>query len=154
MIASLLRRLGSHPWFAAVGRAYVPVDRALSRVSRGRFVALGQRALPSLLLTTTGRSSGQPRRNPLLYVPDDGAYVVIGSNWGQAHHPNWSANLLAHPDATVTTGGHDVPVRARLVRGEERAQLRAKLLDMWPAYATYEERSGGRPLRIFRLEPR
>ena len=154
MFASLLRRLGGHPWFAAVGRAYVPVDRALSRVSRGRVVALGQRALPSLLLTTVGRSSGQPRRNPLLYVPDGDAYVVIGSNWGQAHHPNWSTNLLAHPDAIVTTAGHEVPVRARLVRGEERARLRAKLLDMWPAYATYEVRSGGRPLRIFRLEPR
>jgi deazaflavin-dependent oxidoreductase (nitroreductase family) len=78
---------------------------------------------------------------------------VIASNWGQAHHPGWSANLLAHPDATVTLRGRTVAVRARLVAGPERERLRGRLLEIWPAYATYEQRAAERQLRTFRLEP-
>ena len=146
--------MGRHAWFARVGRAWVPVDRAVSKLTKGRFVAVGLRDLPSLMITTTGRQSGQPRSNPLLYAPDGDAFVVIGSNWGQKSHPAWSANLLANPDATVTLGGKVVDVRAHLVRGDERARLREKLLEVWPGYADYERRSDGRHLRIFRLERR
>jgi deazaflavin-dependent oxidoreductase (nitroreductase family) len=153
-VARLAQQWGGYRWFAVVGRAYAHVDRWLGRVSRGRFVALGQAELPSLLITTIGRTSGQERRQPLLYAPDGDAFVVIGSNWGRAEHPGWSANLLAHPDAVVTLGGHDVPVRARLVEGEERERLRGMLLTVWPAYATYEMRAAGRQLRLFRLERR
>src|SRR5690606_9897492 len=108
--------------------------------------------LPSLLITTTGRTTGKPRTNPLLYAPDGDGFVVIGSNWGQAHHPAWSANLLANPHATVTVQGTPISVRARLAEGAERERLRALLLRVWPAYATYEQRAAGRTLRIFRLE--
>lgn len=148
-LSSFARRVGSTRLFALLGRAYVPVDRLIGRASRGKLVALG---LPSLLITTTGRTTGKPRTNPLLYAPDGDAFVVIGSNWGQAHHPAWSANLLANPDATVTLRGEQIAVRARLAEGPERERLRALLLEVWPAYATYEQRASGRQLRIFRLE--
>jgi deazaflavin-dependent oxidoreductase (nitroreductase family) len=153
-LGRLAQRLGGQPWFAVVGRAYVRVDRLLGRATKGRLVALGQRELPSLLITTTGRRSGQPRTQPLLYAPDGDAFVVIGSNWGQAAHPAWSTNLLAHPDAVVTVAGQRVEVTARLVDGPERERLRALLLTVWPAYATYEQRAAGRRLRLFRLERR
>ncbi|HEX6871372.1 MAG TPA: nitroreductase family deazaflavin-dependent oxidoreductase [Micromonosporaceae bacterium] len=152
VLASLARRLGGKKWFAVVGRAYVPLDRLLSRVSKGRLVALGLRDLPSLLLTTTGRKSGQARQTPLLYAPDGDAFVVIGSNWGQAHHPAWSANLIANPAATVLLDGAEIPVHGRLVKGAERERLRELLLRTWPAYSAYEQRAEGRHLRIFRLE--
>jgi len=29
-------------------------------------------------------------------------FVVVGSNWGQAHHPAWSGNLLADPTQRST----------------------------------------------------
>ena len=77
--------------------------------------------------------------------------MVIGSNFGQTHHPGWSANLLANPAATVNLRGQLIPVRARLVRGEERDSLIARLRRMWPAYATYET-TAARTLRVFRLE--
>jgi deazaflavin-dependent oxidoreductase (nitroreductase family) len=153
VLATLARRWGGQPWFAVVGRAYMRLDRLLGVATKGRFVALGQRELPSLLITTTGRSTGRARTSPLLYAPDGDAYVVIGSNWGQAHHPGWSANLLAHPDAVVTLGGRSIPVRARLIEGAERERLRGLLVRVWPAYATYEQRAEGRQLRVFRLEP-
>jgi len=146
--------MGRHAWFARVGRALVPVDRAVSKLTKGRFVAVGLRDLPSLMITTIGRQSGQLRSNPLLYASDGDAYVVIGSNWGQKSHPAWSSNLLANPDATVTLGGKVVEVRAQLVRGDERERLHAKLLEVWPGYTDYESRAGGRHLRIFRLERR
>ena len=154
MLSSLLRRVGRAEWFARLARPLVPLDRALGRLTRGRFVAFGLPGLPSLLITTTGRRSGEPRSNPLLYAPDGDAFVVIGSNWGQRHHPAWTANLLAHPDATVTVDGQRIPVRARLVTGAERARLGELMLGIWPGYAGYERRSGGRDLRLFRLERR
>ncbi len=129
----------------------MPVDRALGRLTRGRFVTFGLRELPSMLLTTTGRKTGQPRINPLLYVRDGDAFVVIGSNWGQTTQPAWSGNLLAHPDAIVTLGGREIPVRATHATGAERDRLFALLLTMWPAYETYVTRAGGREIRVFRL---
>jgi deazaflavin-dependent oxidoreductase (nitroreductase family) len=154
VFSSLLRRAGRAEWFARLARPLVPLDRALGRLTRGRFVAFGLPGLPSLLITTTGRRSGEPRSNPLLYAPDGEAFVVIGSNWGQQHHPAWTANLLANPEATVTVDGQQIPVRARLVSGPERARLRELLLGIWPGYGGYERRSGGRDLRLFRLERR
>lgn len=152
-VAAVLRRLGHQRWFARLGRAYVPLDTALGKLTRGRFVALSGRSLPSLLLTTTGRRTGQARTVPLLYAPDGDAFVVIGSNWGQRHQPAWSGNLLATPEATVTVGGRVVAVRARQVTGDERDDLFERLLGVWPAYHTYQTRAGDRELRVFRLEP-
>ena len=131
----------------------VPLDRLLSRATRGQVVALHIDGLPSLLITTTGRRSGEPRSNPLLYAPDGDGYVVIGSNWGQQHHPAWSGNLLADPTATVTLAGKEIPVRATLATGAERERLFALLLAVWPAYQTYTDRASERSIRVFRLAP-
>jgi deazaflavin-dependent oxidoreductase (nitroreductase family) len=148
--ASLLRRLGHQPWFATVGRRLVPFDRWLLRRTGGRWSVTGRQSLPSLLLTTTGRKSGEPRTTPLLYAPDGDGYVVVGSNWGQADHPAWTGNLLARPEATATIGADRVPVRATLATGAERDRLWAIVEALWPAYNTYADRSG-RDIRVFRL---
>ena len=150
--AALVQRLGHQRWFAAFGRSITPLDRFLQRHTRGKLTTAGWHPLPYLLITTTGRKSGEPRTQPLLYARDGGDYIVVGSNWGQAHHPAWSANLLANPDATVTLGGQTIAVRARCAEGPERERLRQLLLRVWPAYTAYEERAAGRALRLFRLE--
>jgi deazaflavin-dependent oxidoreductase (nitroreductase family) len=150
-----VKRLGHQRWLAVVGRRFVPLDRWLLRHGRWRSVAPSRLALPpSLLLTTTGRRSGQPRSQPLLYAVDGDGWVVIGSNWGQTRHPGWSANLLADPAAEIILDGASIPVRARLVTGTERDRLWQLLLPRWPAYRSYEQRAGGRDLRIFRLARR
>ncbi|MFI7605454.1 nitroreductase/quinone reductase family protein [Micromonospora sp. NPDC049366] len=151
VLGSLTRRLGHHRWFAAAARLLVPADRAVGRLTRGRVVALG--LAPSLVLTTTGRRSGKPRSNPLLYVRDGDAYVVTGSNWGQTHHPGWTMNLLALPDAEVAVRGRRISVRAQVATGEERERLWRLLVTEWPAYQTYLRRAGGREIRVFRLVP-
>ncbi|MEG3634931.1 nitroreductase family deazaflavin-dependent oxidoreductase [Micromonospora palythoicola] len=151
VLGSLTRRVGRYRWFGATVRLLVPVDRAVGRLTRGRVVALG--LVPSLVITTTGRRSGRPRSNPLLYVPDGDGYVVVGSNWGQTHQPAWSLNLLAEPRAEVDVKGRRIPVRAEVATGAERDRLWRLLVDQWPAYETYVARAGGRQIRIFRLVP-
>jgi deazaflavin-dependent oxidoreductase (nitroreductase family) len=79
---------------------------------------------------------------------------VIGSNWGQRHHPAWTGNLLAKPEATVTIQEDHIPVRAELATGVERDRLWRLATGLWPAYTTYQDRADGRDLRVFRLERR
>ncbi|MGW5579167.1 nitroreductase/quinone reductase family protein [Micromonospora chokoriensis] len=151
VLGNLTRRVGHYRWFGATARLLVPADRVIGRLTRGRVVALG--LMPSLVITTTGRRSGKPRSNPLLYVRDDDAYVVIGSNWGRTHHPGWAMNVLADPAATVDVKGRRIPVRADLASGVERDRLWQLLVTEWPAYHTYVQRAGGREIHIFRLVP-
>jgi deazaflavin-dependent oxidoreductase (nitroreductase family) len=150
---SLVRRVGHTRWFAALGPRLMPVDRLIARISKGRWSVVGRHRLPSLLLTTTGRRTGQPRTNPLLYARDGDAYVVAGSNFGQQHHPAWTGNLLVRPQATVTVDGAPVPVLAMLVTGADRERLWRQLTRVWPAYQTYQGWISGRDIRVFRLVP-
>lgn len=150
---ALLRRIGAQRWFAFTGRLLAPLDRRLYQRTGGRWSAIGRHQLPTLLLTTTGRTSGLPRTQPLLYTTDGDTYVVVGSNWGQAHHPAWSANLIAQPDARVTLGDREFDVHADLAAGDERDRLWHLVQPIWPSYAAYAKRADGRQIRIFRLTP-
>ncbi|GIF21555.1 deazaflavin-dependent oxidoreductase (nitroreductase family) [Actinoplanes tereljensis] len=150
---SLLRRLGNQRWFAAIGRLVTPLDKRLYRLSGGRWSVIGKHELPTLLITTTGSRSGLARTQPLLYARDGSDYIVVGSNWGQANHPAWTANLIATPAARVTVRDRELGVRAALVTGAERDQLWQTALRVWPGYAAYAERADGREIRIFRLTP-
>ncbi|WP_029291251.1 nitroreductase/quinone reductase family protein [Cellulomonas sp. HZM] len=147
-----VRRLGRTRWFAWVGARVSGIDRRIQKRTSGRWSVLGRAHLPQLVLTTTGRRSGEPREAALLYVRDGSAWVVVGSNWGQQHHPAWSLNLLADPHATVTVTGQATPVVARLADEDERSRLMPQLRAVWPGYDEYAARSG-RDLRVFLLEP-
>lgn len=149
-VTATVRRLGRTRWFARLGRATSGLDRWLHTRSRGRLSVLGRPTLPHLVLTTTGRTSGQPREAVLLYAVDGDGWVVIGSNWGQERHPAWSGNLLADPHATVTVAGIATPVVATLADADERARLLPTLLAVWPGYDDYAGRTD-RELRVFRL---
>jgi deazaflavin-dependent oxidoreductase (nitroreductase family) len=109
--------------------------------------------LTGLLLTTVGRKTGKERSVPLLYVGHEGKYYLTGSNWGQEHHPVWTLNLIANPDATLTVKGKKIPVTARLLEGQERTDMWPVLTKTWPNFDVYTERSG-RELRVFELTPR
>jgi deazaflavin-dependent oxidoreductase (nitroreductase family) len=140
--------------FARFGPYVVPyVDRFVHRITGGRVVT-SRLFVDSLVLTTTGRKSGQPREAPLACAREaTGSWLVVGSNFGKERHPAWTANLLAHPEATVGYHGSAVPVTARLLEGEERDQAWTDLRRVWPLYDRYEDRAG-RSLRVFRLTPR
>jgi deazaflavin-dependent oxidoreductase (nitroreductase family) len=145
----IVKHLGHKSWFAKLGKAIVPLDRGMAKLTRGRVVALG--LIPSLTLTTTGKKSGEPRTQPLAYVPDGDDIILIGSNWGGAKHPAWSYNLLAKPHASVRVKGKTYAVTARLLSGAERENKWQMALQIWPAYATYKERAAHREIRVFQL---
>src|SRR5689334_5528132 len=103
---AFVRRLGGTAWFAWLGiHVLTPVDRWLFRRFHGRVVSVGQTAFPVLELTTIGRRSGLPRRTPLVFHTDREAIIVVATNWGQTHHPGWSANLLSNSRASVDIRG-------------------------------------------------
>ena len=92
---------------------------------------------PILLLTTTGRSTGEPRTTPLIFGRDGDAYVLIASQGGAPEHPGWYRNILANPEVEVQVGTRKVKARARTSSGEERARLWQQALEFWPPYADY-----------------
>jgi deazaflavin-dependent oxidoreductase (nitroreductase family) len=149
-----VQRIAGSRSFAPVAKHVIPrVDRAINRVSGGRFV-LSSLLVPSLVLTAKGAKSGAPRTTPLACMPeDDGSIVVVGSNFGQEKHPSWTANLRKHPDATVTFRGRTFGVRAHLLDAQEKAEVWPRLIQVWPTYDRYIELSGGRDIRVFRLVP-
>jgi deazaflavin-dependent oxidoreductase (nitroreductase family) len=127
-----------------------PLDRALHRVFGGR-VLLSSMMLPCAIVTTTGRRSGEPRESPLATVPLDGSLYVVGSNFGKPHHPAWSWNLLADPTARISFRGEDFAATASLLDGDEKATTWPRLIERWPLFDQYVDRSG-RDLRVFRLQ--
>ncbi|MFC6887217.1 nitroreductase family deazaflavin-dependent oxidoreductase [Actinomadura yumaensis] len=147
------QRVSGAAWFSKVGPKVVPpLDRALHKLTGGRFL-VGQALVPSLVLTTTGAVSGQPRQAPLACLPEpDGTWVVVGSNFGREKHPAWTGNLLKNPGAEVSFRGRTTRVTARLLDEDERAEVWPRLLKVWPVYDRYEERVDRR-LRVFRLTP-
>jgi deazaflavin-dependent oxidoreductase (nitroreductase family) len=137
-----------------VFRAVAPrLDRAVGRLTDGRWTVT-ELIAPTLVLTTTGRRSGLPREQPLLYVDVEDGWAVVGTNWGQAHHPAWTHNLLAEPSATARVRGRTTPVVARLTEGAERDELWRHFQQFGPLFPSYEERIGeDREIRLFVLEP-
>ena len=109
----------------------------LYRLSGGRIGGRISKA-PVLLLTTTGRKSGQKRTAPVVYLADGESLVVIGSNAGHSRTPAWSLNLKANPDAEIEIGRKRRPVRARVAEGEERADLWRKHNDQYSGFDEYE----------------
>jgi deazaflavin-dependent oxidoreductase (nitroreductase family) len=148
----LVQKVSSTRGFAKVAPHVVPgLDRAVHRLTRGK-VILSAQMLPGVILTSTGAKSGLVRRTPLACMPEEDGrgWILIGSNFGRTDHPAWTHNLLAHPDTEISWKGTDIPVRARLLEGEERAAVWSRLLLFWPPYATYQARVE-REIRVFRI---
>jgi deazaflavin-dependent oxidoreductase (nitroreductase family) len=125
--------LGESSFYKTMGKLHVP----LYRMTGGR---IGHRTGPlrHLLLTATGRKSGQKRTCPLTYLEDGDRYVLIASNGGNEKHPVWYLNLRAEPHATVEVGPKKLDVLASTAAGDERTRLWSAAVRMNPQYATYE----------------
>ena len=148
-----IRRFGHTKTFALVMKHVAHrLDNFVSRVTGGKRTLAGT-ALPTLILVPRGARSGKTYHTPRASIDVGDGFGLVGSNYGQQHHPAWSGNLLANADAEVVVDGQTIPVRARRVSGDEKAALWPRFTAIWPAYDTYVERSG-RDLRVFVLEKR
>lgn len=122
----------------------------LYRMTGGR---IGRRLVNNdmLLLTTTGRRSGNKHSVPLLYLSDGNDLVVIASWGGRDRHPEWYLNLLATPQALAQINGERIAVTARTADATERARLWPRVLAAYDGYRVYQSRTA-REIPVVLLE--
>jgi F420H(2)-dependent quinone reductase len=131
--ARLSHTLGA-PGLRALGKLNVPIYR----LSSGRLMnTVGDG--PVLLLTTTGRKSGEPRTAPVLYATVGEAMVLIDTNGGNEKLPAWSYNLRAKPQAEIEIRGRRSQVKARVADGSERDQLWRAATAQYSGFDRYVE---------------
>ena len=108
--------------------------------------------VPALLLTTTGRKSGEKFIFPLYYGKTGDGYIIVASKGGAPEHPGWYKNLVANPDVEVQVGTRKFKARARTTSGAERARLWQEALKFWPPYAAYQKKTE-REIPVVVLDP-
>ena len=94
-----------------------------------------------LLLTTTGRKTGQQSTTPLIYSLDGENPVIVASKGGAPEHPGWYLNLSKTPEVGVQIKGDRFRARARDAEGEERERLWRRLNEIWPHYDEYQAKT-------------
>ena len=100
-----------------------------------------KRGAKILLLTTTGRTTGEPRTTPLIYEEDGDRYVIVASQGGAPTHPGWYRNLSKDPEVELQVLDEVFPARARTAEGEERERLWKLVNQQWPDYDAYQTRT-------------
>lgn len=96
---------------------------------------------PTLLLTTKGRKSGEPRTIAIIYTPVADSYVIIASKGGSPTHPKWYLNVLDDPHVKVQVKADVFDAVARTAGPGERERLWAEAVKNWPNYDTYQSRT-------------
>jgi len=104
-----------------------------------------------VLLTTTGRRSGEPRTSPMMFHRDGDRVLVIASNVGAAAHPEWYRNLVADPHVTVEIGNETYPALATPTEGPDRERVWAELKRLYPFFADHEVKAAPRTIPVVAL---
>ena len=136
----------------ALWKQFTCLNNTVFRLSGGRLLGTYD-GNPVLLLHHVGRKSGEERVTPLIYVEDGEDLVIVGSMGGTPKHPAWFHNLTAAPDTEVELRGGRRVVRARVADAEERERLWPRLVEHYPAFATYQARTE-REIPVVILAPR
>lgn len=119
-------------WIAEHLRKYQATNGADGHIWNG---------VPTLLLTTTGRKSGDERTLPLIYGKDGARFVIVASRGGAPDHPGWYKNLVAHPGVKLQVAADKFAARASTAKGAERAKLWSLMTKLWPAYDDYQSKT-------------
>ena len=94
-----------------------------------------------LLLTTTGRNTGNESTTPLIFGLDGDNPVIVASKGGAPKHPGWYRNLAKSPEVGVQIKGERFRARARDAQGEERERLWRAMNEIWPHYDEYQTKT-------------
>ncbi len=111
------------------------------------------RGTVTLILTTTGRKSGEPRKNPLIYQEHNGDYLIVASKGGAPEPPAWYLNLQENPEADIQVKGDRFKVRARDASADEKPEMWKTMTAEWPAYDEYQQKTD-REIPVVVLERR
>jgi len=130
-------------WVAQHIRGYVESDGEKGHRWRG---------VNTLLLTTSGRKSGQHRRTALIYGRDGDRYIVVASKGGAAEHPEWYLNLVVNPEVELQVGAEKFKAWALTATAEEKPALWLLMTSIWPDYDVYQNRTT-REIPVVVLEP-
>jgi deazaflavin-dependent oxidoreductase (nitroreductase family) len=106
-----------------------------------------------LILRTTGRSSGELRKAPLIFGQDGSDYIIVASKGGAPEDPGWYKNIKSNPDIEIQVKGDVIPVRARTASAAEKKRLWPTMVKEWPLYDKYQE-STDRDIPVVILSPR
>ncbi len=117
------------------------IHRPLFQLSKGKIAGKGA-GMPVLVLTTTGRTSGQ-QRSTMLTTPLqlDGQVVIVASRGGDDRNPDWFLNLQANPAVEVEMDGTTRAMTARVADAAERAELWPRITGPHANYAGYQEKT-------------
>ena len=136
-------------WF--MKRFMEPIDPIIYRLTGGRATTAGPVVIPQLLLTTTGRKSGQPRTVQLAYTDIDGKIHLVASNFGGQKHPGWSYNLGANQNAEIQLGARTFTATATLLSDQEKERVWPALVANIPNYNVYKTRTD-RNIKVYRID--
>jgi deazaflavin-dependent oxidoreductase (nitroreductase family) len=113
----------------------------------------GTGMVPTLLLTTVGRKSGQELTMPLIFARHGPSYVVVASKGGAPAHPAWYLNLEANPNVRVQVKAEKFAARAHTASAAERAELWPKMVAIYSPYELYQTKTD-RQIPVVILTPR
>jgi deazaflavin-dependent oxidoreductase (nitroreductase family) len=130
-------------WVAEHIQKYVETDGEQGHIWNG---------VPTLLLTTKGRKTGELRRTALIYGKHGSSYLVVASKGGADDAPAWYLNLSANPEVQVQIGPEVFTAQARTATEDEKPELWSKMVDIWPAYDEYQTKTQ-RPIPVVVLDP-
>ena len=138
----------AHDWIKDHARRYLATDGEDGHMWTP---PSGGSAIPTLLLTTTGRRTGQKFIMPLIYGRSGADHVIVASKGGAPKHPGWYRNLVAHPEVEVQVKADRFSARARTADGEERSRLWDQMAALFPNYDQYQK-VAGREIPVVVLE--
>ena len=111
-----------------------------------------QRTVPSLLLVTKGRKTGNKHLFPLFYGDVGKGYFIVASKGGAPDHPGWYKNIVVNPEVELQVGTKKLKAKARTVSGAERAKLWDQAVVWWPPYVDYQKKTA-REIPVVVLDP-
>lgn len=116
----------------------------------GRFAGKTSAGGPILMLTTTGRRTGEKRSVALGYLDEDDSFYVVASNGGKHNEPGWSYNLKADPNAEIKYRGGKVQAEVELLEGKDREEAWKRYIAAYPDYAQAQHWAG-REFPLYRI---
>ena len=129
------------------------VDKAILKLTMGKFAASEILGWDIIQLTTIGAKTGQPRMMPLVGLFDGEKIALIASSLGREHNPGWYYNLKKNPECDAQWNGRLGTYIAREAEGNEYEKYWQLALSYYAGYEKYKERAG-REIPVMVLEPK